>query len=168
MIAYKRPMNIRDRLIRAKVPPPTSNRPRRIKSGMFKCNKPCSICPYVKQQKSIKASKTNVTVQLSRSHTCNDKNIVYIIECKKCKQEYIGETKNTLRERMLEHLGYVRREEIDKATGHHFNLPGHNMSDMSISVLERITSYDPQYRKTRESYRIEQFDLLRNGINRKR
>ena len=89
------------------------------------------------------------------------------MECKKCKHEYIGETQNTLKDRMLEHLGYVRREE-NTATGHHFNLPGHSMSDMSISVLERIRSYDPQYRKTRESYMIEQFDLLRNGINRKR
>ena len=167
LIAYKRPMNIRDKLIRAKVPPKTS-RPRRIKAGMTKCNKPCSICPYVSQQKVIKSSATNVTRELSKQHTCEDRNIVYIINCKKCKQQYIGETHKTLKDRMLEHLGYVRREEVQKATGSHFNQPGHQMSDMSISVFERINNYDPQYRKTRESYWIEQFDLLRKGINRKR
>ena len=167
LIAYKRPMNIRDKLIRAKVPPKTT-RPKRIKSGMSKCNKPCSICPYVNQQKVVKSSVTNVTVQLSKHHTCNDRNIVYIINCKKCKQQYIGETDKTVRERMLQHLGYVRREETSQATGFHFNQPGHKMSDMSISVFERINNHDPQYRKTRESYWIEQFDLLRKGINGKR
>ena len=168
LIAYKRPMNIRDKLIRAKVPPKTSNRPKRIKAGMKKCNKPCSICPYVNEQKFIKSSATNVTKELSKQHTCKDRNIVYIINCKKCKQQYIGETDRTLKDRMLEHLGYVRREETSQATGFHFNQPGHQMSDMSISVFERINSYDPQYRKTRESYWIGQFDLLRQGINRKR
>ena len=47
LVAYKRPMNIRDKLIRAKVPPPQTSRPKRIKNGMAKCNKPCAICPYV-------------------------------------------------------------------------------------------------------------------------
>ena len=82
--------------------------------------------------------------------------------------QYIGETDRTVRERFLEHRGYVRREELDKATGFHFNKPNHQISDMTISVLERITSSDPQYRKTREHYWIEQFELLTKGINRKR
>ena len=73
-----------------------------------------------------------------------------------------------MRERFLEHRGYVRRNEVEKSTGHHFNLPGHDMSHMRISVLERIRSSDPQYRKRRESFWIEQFELLRKGINRKR
>ena len=118
--------------------------------------------------KLCKSSATNVTIELSKNHTCEDKNIIYIIDCKKCKQQYIGETHKTLRERMLEHLGYVRRKELYQATGFHFNLPGHSMSDMSFSVLERINTYDSNYRKKRESHWIEQFNLLRKGINRKR
>ena len=46
-------------------------------------------------------------------------------------------------------LDYCRREEISKATGAHFNKPGHSMSDMTISVLEQVSEED-------------------NGINRKR
>ena len=82
--------------------------------------------------------------------------------------QYIGETDRTVRERYLDHRGYVRRKELDKATGLHFNKPGHQISDMSISVLERITSSDPAYRKEREKHWIEQFELLYKGINRKR
>ena len=168
LIAYKRPKNLKDILIRARIPPPQSSRPKRIKTGMTKCNKPCSICPYIKTQTKVKSSTNNVTVELSKHHTCNDHNIVYIIQCTKCQQQYIGETEHTLRERFLQHRGYVRRKENDRSTGHHFNLPGHNMSHMTISVLERINSSDPQIRETRESYWIEQFELLTKGINRKR
>ena len=137
LIAYKRPPNLRDMLIKAKVPPP-QGRPKRIKAGMHRCNAPCSICPFVKQQKIIKAKHSNAVVELSHHYDCNTTNIVYMIECKKCGDQYIGQTMNSLKDRFLDHLGYARREEVEKATGGHFNLPGHKLSDMSISVLESV------------------------------
>ena len=168
LVVYKRPMNLRDKLIRARVPPPTKARPSRVKNGMFKCQKPCSICPYIKTLKSVTSTSNSKIVDLHQHHTCNDNNIIDVMECLKCKQQYIGETEHSVRKRFLQHRGYVRRQETEKATGHHFSQPGHNMSDMSISVLERIRQSDPQYRKERESYYIEQFEALRKGINRKR
>ena len=101
-------------------------------------------------------------------HTCDTLNICYIIECKKCNQQYIGETHDTAKKRFLQHRGYVRRKEMDWAKGQHFNLPGHAMADITISVLERIRQTDPAYRKQRESDYIEQFETKRKGINRKR
>ena len=64
---------------------------------------------------------------------------------------------NSLRDRFL---GYARREEVEKATGGHFNLPGHKLSDMSISVLESVKEKNTYYRECRESYHIENFNLL--------
>ena len=61
-----------------------------------------------------------------------------------------------------------RREEISKATGAHFNKPGHSMSDMTISVLEQVSEKDTFYRECRESKHIQDFDLKYNGINRKK
>ena len=89
LLAYKRPKNIRDLLIRAKVPPPPRNRPFRTKNGMFKCNKPCSICPYVKSQKSVISTSNSKKVELHQHHTCDDANICYIIECKKCQMHHL-------------------------------------------------------------------------------
>ena len=82
--------------------------------------------------------------------------------------QYIGESERTLRERFLEHRGYDRRKEVHKSTGHHFNLGGRSIADMTISVAERITSSGPNYREEREKHWIEQFESLRMGINRKR
>ena len=169
LVAYKRPQNIRDRLVKAKLPPP-QNRPKRTRAGMYKCNKPCSICPFVSNSKTIKAKHTHNDhrVELSKHYDCNTKNIVYIIECRKCGDQYIGQTKNSLKDRFLDHLGYARRGEIEKATGGHFNLPGHSLSDMSISVLESVKEKNTFYRECRESFHIENFNLQRKGINRKR
>ena len=139
---------------------------------MFRCMKkggaPCRTCPYVKQNKVIKATATATTVELTRHHTCQDENLVYIVECSKCRLQYIGETKHTAEKRWAEHLGYVRNKRLDQATGAHFNLPGHNIDHMTFSVLEKITSNNPQYRKARESHYIEKFNLKYAGMNVKR
>ena len=81
--------------------------------------------------------------------------------------QYIGETKKEAEKRWAEHLGYVRNKRLDQATGAHFNLPGHNIDQMTFSVLEKISNNNPQYRKARESHYIEQFNLKYAGINRK-
>ena len=69
---------------------------------------------------------------------------------------------------IMKYLKYLIREEVHKATGGHFNLPGHKMSDMSVSVLEKVKEKNIFYREGRESYHIENFNLQRKGINRKR
>ena len=48
--------------------------------------------------------------------------------------------------------GYVRNSKLDQATGKLFNLPGHSMSNMKVTILEKIHSKDLQMRKTRESF----------------
>ena len=42
------------------------------------------------------------------------------------------------------------------------------MADMTISVLEQVSEKNTFYRECRESKYIQNFDLLYNGINRKR
>ena len=54
-----------------------------------------------------------------------------------------------------------------QATGTHFNLPAHNISDMTISVLEKVNRIDKALREQRESHFIEQFNLKYKGMNKK-
>ena len=72
-------------------------------------------------------------------YDCNTFNVVYAIICKKekCKETYIGETKRLLRSRVADHCGYVRNQNLDTATDTHFNLPGHSLADMTVTVLEQ-------------------------------
>ena len=42
------------------------------------------------------------------------------------------------------------------------------LSDMTISVLEKVKETDTGYRECRESYFIEKFNLKFKGINRKK
>ena len=76
-------------------------------------------------------------------------------------------TEKTLSPRFSRHRGYVRNKQIEKAAGEHFNQPGHQMSDMRITILEKLKSDDPFMRKTRESYFIKKFCSKYKGMNKK-
>ena len=95
------------------------------------------------------------------------KNVIYLIQCKKCKQQYIGECKNFYI-RMKQHLSHARCSRQDKAIGEHFSTNGHKLSDMTLTVLEKLTRTDIRYRKTKESIYIEQWNLKYKGLNRKK
>ena len=142
MVAYKRPENIRDKIICSKVPPLKSERPKRKQSGCKKCNK-CNICPYVICCKNVKSSATNVNVEITEDVNCLSKNIIYCITCQKCQMQYMGETGRQAKDRFKEHIGYVENLQLEKATGMHFNLPGHSVSDMQFVILEKNYSKDP-------------------------
>ena len=91
------------------------------------------------------------------------------IEIKYCYNiQYIGETGRRLADRFREHIGYVKSANLTQPTGNHFNLPGHTLSNMKVTVLEKCKENNPTYRKIRESYFINQFNTTAKGLNKKR
>ena len=77
LVAYKRPQNIRDKLVRSKIPT-TIPRPKRVIPGMSKCNN-CPICPFVKEGKVVKSTATNFNIEINRQVNCHTRNILYCI-----------------------------------------------------------------------------------------
>ena len=96
------------------------------------------------------------------------KNIIYLIECKKqtCKAWYIGESERQLKERLSDHKQNIKSIFPTQATGEHFNKPGHSLSDLSITILEKVKVNDTNYRKERERFQIKNFNTYYRGLNR--
>ena len=165
LLAHKRQKNIRDHVIRAKVQSSNRNTKRKLK-GMKTCGKQCPICPFVKEGNFIKSN--NFIWRMRDQYNCEDSNIIYMIECNKdqCNQRYIGEGKRKLKHRLAEHIGYIKSNIDSQPTGWHFNLPGHSLHNLTVTVIEKEKKLDTLYRKERESYLIKKFDTYRNGMNR--
>ena len=80
LIAYRRQKNIKEFLVRAKVPPRNKKTKRTVK-GMKKCNKSCHACPFILEGKEIKGDKFDW--KITTPANCQTKNVVYVIECNK-------------------------------------------------------------------------------------
>ena len=153
MVAYRRPPNLKEKIVRAKIPP-VQSRPKRKQHGMKKCPYTCLTCPYVKEIKTIKSTTSKFQHDIEWAVNCQTSNIVYCVSCDKCGEQYVGQSEKTLSIRFGQHRGYVRNKNLDKATGHHFNLPGHSLADMNVSIIEKVHTPDAMMRETRESHFI--------------
>ena len=80
--------------------------------------------------------------------------------------QYVGESERSLQSRFSEHKSYVMNQKINKATGQHFNQKGHKVSDMRVSILEKIFSSDAGVRKEREKYFISKMNTKYKGMNK--
>ena len=166
LVAYKRPANIKDKLVRAKVPDRAPPRPKRILNGMKKCLN-CPICPFVKTGQIVKSAQSEYRTEIKQNVDCQTKNIVYLLGCKKCQTQYVGESNRTLQSRFSEHLGYVKNKKLDKTTGEHFNTKGHTISDMEITIIEKVHNTSDAFRKQREKMFIQKFNTKHKGMNQK-
>ena len=68
---------------------------------------------------------------------CGTKNVIYLISCRKCAVQYVGETSQTLRCRFNNH-----RSGLKQLCGlylyHHFSSDGHTLDDISIMPIEEV------------------------------
>ena len=167
LTAFKKQTNIQNILIKSKLPCPPRHHEKRKVNGMSKCGKACTACPFINEVKVIKI-KNDSYWKINRMLTCDNSNIIYMIQCNidRCLKRYIGECKHSLHERLSDHRGYISNQVISQATGAHFNLPGHSLANLTITILEIVKNNDDEYRKQREKYFIRKFNTYYEGLNR--
>ncbi|XP_078600510.1 uncharacterized protein LOC144875445 [Branchiostoma floridae x Branchiostoma japonicum] len=172
LFAYRRNKNIKDLLVRAQIPKEDKNFLKKFTpSGSFPCGRnKCSTCTHIKKINYFTSHRTGER-HLIRNHiNCQSRNIVYLIQCKKCGLQYVGETKQTLANRLNGHRSSINTKK-DTPVSAHFNLTDHNTADLEVLGIEKLryTGHEDttrQRRLQRESYWIHQLRTLHpEGLN---
>ena len=70
-----------------------------------------------------------------------------------------------LKLRLDQHRGYMNNEKLDIASGAHFNLTVHSISDLSVTSLEKVKKNYMAYRKERYRDHINNFNKYYKLIN---
>ena len=84
IVAYMRPKNLKDILVRSKLPP---KRPSRVINGFGKCDSLlCTTHPFAPQDITKKqvCNYTNVAYDIKTPINCQTRNVIYKIICEKC------------------------------------------------------------------------------------
>lgn len=170
MITWTRPKNLKDYLIKAKLPKENPNRrSERNKSGFKHCRKDCNMCKFSPNFANyVTCSKTKEKIEIKTNLDCTSSNIIYCITCKKdtgpcsiLNPQYIGESSRSISRRFNEHNSSIKPG-ATKAIGKHFSENGHEKKDMCIVPFEQIKSKDPWIRIAREKHFIKLFDATLN------
>ena len=165
LTGFRRQGNLRNFLVKTKIPnEPKKYEPRKI-NGMSNCGKQCPVCPYITTKTEVKISE-NKTWKIKGKLNCETFNCIYMIECRKCEKRYIGQTGRKFKLRLADHKGYITNQVLSQPVGSHFNLPGHCLANLQATVLEQVKFNDETYRIEREKYLINKFNTYYNGLNK--
>ena len=78
--------------------------------------------------------------------------IVYLINCRRCGQQYVGETGQLLHRRIDSHrFNIMQRRTEESPLAEHFHDEGHTLADLSVMAIDQLYSHDPCLRKIWES-----------------
>ena len=132
------------------------------------CGRDCLTCTRIGNSQKISSTNTNIKYK-AISHDepfcdCNSTNLIYVLKCNDCSYQYVGQTGRKLKERVGEHLRYIRRGYggcpfLTK----HFNHPQLCQNGFSVNVLEKcpgnglterkvVDKDKVSFRKSREKY----------------
>ena len=161
LLANRRPWNLKDLLTKATVKLPYRHK------GSHGCRRPrCKTCAHMKLGTSFTSKITNERFRANVDATCKSSNVVYLIECVKCKKPYVGEMENPLHLWVNGHRFEYYRKLPDKPVASHFNTLGHTFENLTIMVIEDLGSAPTERRKFRERFWIHTlWSVAPQGLN---
>lgn len=159
--AYSKNKNIGNYLVKSKLPDLNSvsslgrfSAPAPRGSFSLCTSKKCYACLYHSIDGcSFKSEVYNTNFLIRQKVTCASSNIVYLITCRKCKIQYVGETGRSLRDRLTDHRSSINTGK-QTPIGIHFRQEGHSFFDLKVTIIEQLTSgIEPTLvRKQREEF----------------
>lgn len=157
-VVYRRDKNLKDILVRAKT------NPAKIEPGCRPCGKArCKVCPHMVTTRESKASFSDFKFNITQNLNCDSSNVIYMLHCNVCGQEYIGQTDTPFRLRFNNHR-YHATSLPKLPLSRHLRLPNHSFENISVTLLQSGFQ-NTRAREQREAYFIFKFRTLTAGIN---
>ena len=137
IFGYRRPKNLRDILVQAKMKPI-----RAVTRTTPKCNRAqCRYCKTLDVTGKITDPFSKRSYITRYNVTCLSQNLVYAIQCTRCSHIYVGQTKRQLKKRLYEHFRDIETANTNKSLGQHFSKANNHRGiiDVKSYVLDFST-----------------------------
>ena len=162
MVSFRRPKNLKDNLVRSKLNTESSG-------GSFETcsDRRCQLCRSNTTTSEFVSSVTGLKYVIRGSLSCKSKNVIYLITCKKCGKQYVGETGDPLNIRINNHRSSIRHQRLYLPVAEHFNSENHDCQDMSVLPIDHNPKWSPVQRKTGGKFLANRLrTILPDGMNK--
>ena len=124
--------------------------------GSYKCGgKRCEVCKYVTETDTFTSTVTGETFKINHRFDCNEKCLVYLLTCNKCKKQYTGQTVDYFRNRWNNYKSKSRsfdrgEESMQEHLYEHFDNHSHSGfgDDASVILIDKTDGSNPTKRET--------------------
>ena len=160
VVAFRRPRNLRDSIVRSKVKRMNSSN-----RGMKKFRKSrCQICRFVEERNAFEGEHRSYRINFTFG--CDSKEVIYLIICENCGRVYVGSTITTFRQRFNNHRSSATRygkSQKDIPGEHlyaHFFETGHDgINDIVAKIIDKTNVKEPTRREAFWAYKLNMFTL---------
>ena len=147
MVSFHSAKKLSSHLVRAK----------KRKVGSFKCkDKRCQTSLNVNETNSFASSVTKEEYKINHCFNCNEKCLIYLLTCKVCLKQYVGQTVDKFRLRWNNYKTNNRKHQrlescVQEHLFEHFNKEAHYefLEDAPITFIDKT---DPSEPLKRENY----------------
>ena len=103
------------------------------------CDKRCTFCKCINDNPISKSNATNTNFGMigNDKHDCDTAGVIYLIQCRKCTVQYVGLTKNKLKQRLSGHKNSINNKG-QTLIAQHFQSNDHSFEDLTIKILEVV------------------------------
>ena len=151
MVSFRSPHKISSYLVRAKLYPLD-----RV-VGSMKCDKKkCEVCMNISERNTFTSNVTGEAYKINRKLTEDDNCLIYLLSCKCCGKQYVGEATDIFRYRWNNCKDNDRKHSpkescMQEYLFEHFNSMGQNgfLNNVSITLIDKTDCKNP---KKREDY----------------
>ena len=126
----------------------------------YSCNRPnCGVCENLNTENEF-VFQCGKTFNVKTTMSCEVRNLIYVIRCGGCQEEYIGETGETLRHRLTVHRQQIRDASTRMlyVSGHKANCAKNQSIKFQILPLYKMQNDNTTSRKMKENYFINLFN----------
>jgi hypothetical protein len=110
-------------------------------------------------------SESGVTITINASYNCLSTHVCYLLECRICKVQYVGETETDMRTRSYSHRWQAKQSGYP--LNYHLIDTGHSFNDFDVIILKGNLT-DKLERRDFERTIINIFNVFRDGLNLRR
>ena len=164
-VSFRSLINLKGNLVRSKVYPLERD------MGSRHCGESrCKVCNNIVVTRSFSSSKTGETFKINHKLHCNSKCLIYLLTCKVCGIQYVGQTTDKFRYRWNNYKAEGRKaargeDLMQKFLHAHFLSEGHSgiEEDGQIILIDKTDSAAPLQRESFWMYKLK--TLHPHGLN---
>ena len=160
IVAFKRDKNIKDILVHKK----HNLMFYKSTNECTPCGQSCALCSHVIKTDNFTDNDGN-EYKIQGNINCKTVGVIYNIICSHCnKLMYVGQTGDSLYQRMLLNFSKIRTGKTDDPVAKHFSQPGHSANNLKVVGIEKVYGNDT-YRKVKVFW-MKKFKTLQSyGLN---
>ena len=165
-VGFRNGKSLKDHLVRASLPILNQT------LGSESCGKRnCQVCQLIVNTDTFSPITTDETFKINKGPlNCNSKKVIYLSECKKCKNPYVGKAQTKLRMRLNNyksaHKSFkTKKRETQKLFHGHYKQDDHEgKDDWQFTLIDQCTT-NAELRKREVYWQHRLKTFYPNGLN---